>query len=817
MKILSLDIKNIRGIKSITIEPEGQNLVISGPNGTGKSALVDAIDFLLTGSISRLTGKGAKFLRLKEHGPHIDSRDNLGNTIVIAKVDVNGKIVTLERSIKKSNILKIDPKKHRNLVENYLQSADLGLHILSRRDILNFITAEAGQRAKEVMTLLNLMDIEKLRTTLVTVRHDAETTFKFAESNLETAKSEIVNLLSLESFSEEACLNKVNDFRETLNAPRLSDLAPINIKANIEPCPFVAIEVLTPKQIENTINQTRSTIKSEELIGEVGALSHLLEEISKDVKLKQYLLYEKLLSTGIALLGDSNTCPLCEEEYGKGDLREFLEKRSCEMELTKEKQKKINEMSQSIKNKLDILINNINTALKAQTQFKIDTGYKKEIDNYITLLKTWSQAMVQPFDSFEKGELPATTIKELFSSPILEEAVLAPLGEAISKAGERFSKQLEAWDTLTKMEDKWEKYKQSLKEKNRLEKSKGRADALLDYFEDSRDSVLSGIYDEVRANFEQYYKAIHSDDESHFSSKIVPEEAELIFEVDFYGRGTFPPHALHSEGHQDSMGLCLFLALNNYLVKDSIKVVILDDVIMSIDRGHRRAIAALLKNGFPDRQFIITTHDTSWATELRSVGFVSTKNMKHFLNWNVDTGPIVEMERDLWDKIKEDLENNKAPLAAFTLRRNAECFFDDVCDFLRATNLPYTATHQWDLGEFATAAISTYLKYLQRAVVNAKKVDSQKGKELEELDKKSKEIILKSQIEQWAINRNVHYDRWQGFDRKDFEPVVEAFRSLFKLFICDRCNSIISRLDRAGAGPISMVTCSCQKVQWDIS
>jgi hypothetical protein len=109
------------------------------------------------------------------------------------------------------------------------------------------------------------------------------------------------------------------------------------------------------------------------------------------------------------------------------------------------------------------------------------------------------------------------------------------------------------------------------------------------------------------------------------------------------------------------------------------------------------------------------------------------------------------------------------------------------------------------------------LKYLQRAVVNAKKVDSQKGKELEELEKKSKEIILKSQIEQWAINRNVHYDRWQGFDRKDFEPVVEAFRNLFKLFICDRCNSIISRLDRAGASPISMITCSCQKVQWDIS
>ena len=97
MKILSLKVSNIRGINKINLEPNGKNIVVYGPNGTGKSAIVDSIDFLLTGKISRLTGEGAKHLTLPAHGCHIDCRDHLENTVVIAKVDVNGQEVVLER------------------------------------------------------------------------------------------------------------------------------------------------------------------------------------------------------------------------------------------------------------------------------------------------------------------------------------------------------------------------------------------------------------------------------------------------------------------------------------------------------------------------------------------------------------------------------------------------------------------------------------------------------------------------------------------------------------------------------------------------
>ena len=55
---------------------------------------------------------------------------------------------------------------------------------------------------------------------------------------------------------------------------------------------------------------------------------------------------------------------------------------------------------------------------------------------------------------------------------------------------------------------------------------------------------------------------------------IVSEGAGVDFKVDFHGRGVNPPNALHSEGHQDSMGICLYLSLAERLTKGFIDIII---------------------------------------------------------------------------------------------------------------------------------------------------------------------------------------------------------------------------------------------------
>src|SRR3954451_25219241 len=86
--IETIRIQEFRGIRDLTLNLNGQNFAACGPNGTGKSGVVDAIEFALTGNISRLSGDGTRNLSIKAHGPHVDSRNRPGCAAVSLEVSI---------------------------------------------------------------------------------------------------------------------------------------------------------------------------------------------------------------------------------------------------------------------------------------------------------------------------------------------------------------------------------------------------------------------------------------------------------------------------------------------------------------------------------------------------------------------------------------------------------------------------------------------------------------------------------------------------------------------------------------------------------
>ena len=88
MKLLGLTVQNVRGLPDLHLELDGENVVIWGPNGAGKSCVVDAIDFLFTGRISRLMGEGTAGISLSRHGHHIDH--DADSAVVTAAIMLEG-------------------------------------------------------------------------------------------------------------------------------------------------------------------------------------------------------------------------------------------------------------------------------------------------------------------------------------------------------------------------------------------------------------------------------------------------------------------------------------------------------------------------------------------------------------------------------------------------------------------------------------------------------------------------------------------------------------------------------------------------------
>ena len=164
IRVKTIHIEGFRGIRALDLDLTGNNFGICGPNGTGKSGVVDAIEFCLTGDITRLSGQGTAGLSVKNHAPHVDQRAHpeKANVTITGDIPSLGKTVKIHRSVKNPKKVEITPDNaavKRIVVE-------LEAHpefALSRREIVKYIITPPGQRSVDVQTLLRLDHIEGLR------------------------------------------------------------------------------------------------------------------------------------------------------------------------------------------------------------------------------------------------------------------------------------------------------------------------------------------------------------------------------------------------------------------------------------------------------------------------------------------------------------------------------------------------------------------------------------------------------------------------------------------------------------------------------
>ena len=91
IRVKTIHIEEFRGIRELDLDLDTKNFGICGPNGTGKSGVVDAVEFCLTGDVTRLSGQGSAGLSLKTHAPHVDQHEHPEK----AKVTITAEIPSL--------------------------------------------------------------------------------------------------------------------------------------------------------------------------------------------------------------------------------------------------------------------------------------------------------------------------------------------------------------------------------------------------------------------------------------------------------------------------------------------------------------------------------------------------------------------------------------------------------------------------------------------------------------------------------------------------------------------------------------------------
>lgn len=813
MRLIELEITNVRGIPHVVLKPDRKNFVIWGPNGSGKSAVVDAIDFLLTGRISRLMGEGTGGIKLADHGPHIGSAPADARVKALIQVPGLDEPIQIERSMAKPNALR-SPVKAKAQLDAVLEVAKRGQHVLTRREILRYITSDASTRAQQIQHLLNVSEIEEIRRALVHVQNDANREVSATKTEVSQAKGTVNATTQQTTYQPELVLALVNQCRGVLGGLPLQDLSSRTLKDGLgatitrhqDNTPSVAI---VGRDTQNLLNCLNPEFQAS-MISAEASLRSILTKIHSDKEFSRVLSQAELVEKGIKLIDESGACPLCDTEWIPGKLQEHLEEKLSRAEVAKAYRDQVTASSSRITESVSSMIESLKRLISAiqQTGEQLDLvalrDWLAKLEGLIENLRSPVEKYVLALNISFLDVIAPSNMKD-----ILEHVLAVNESNTSSVTPEQA-----AWDTLTRLEENMKRLENAEKRFTEVDIWNTRASLLLDSFQGARDSVLADLYDSIRDRFVSLYRKLHDTDESEFIAKLEPDGAGLSLEVDFYGRGTHPPNALHSEGHQDSMGVCLYLALSERLTHGIIDLVILDDVVMSVDADHRRQLCSVIASEFSDKQFLITTHDRNWARQLRSESVVTSKNSIEFFNWNVDTGPQVNHEVDIWSRIDADLKRGDVPSAAAKLRRGMEEYLSTICDALLA-KVPFKLSGRYELGELIQSAMHRYKELLGKAKRSAQSWgDTGRVESLQEIESVSASVFKRTNAEQWAVNPNVHYNQWINFSSNDFAPVRDAFHDLFDIFQCSHCGSVLRVLTDGLEDAVAK--CTCDKIHWNL-
>jgi len=810
IKLESAHIEEVRGIRRLDLNFQREKFVVSGPNGSGKSGVIDAIEFALTGQIGRLAGRGTKGLSVSEHGPHVDKTKFPDAAFVTLQVFLTeiGKTATITRKLASPKKPKIDPP-DADVKAALAEIADRPEIPLSRREILRFILVEPTTRSEEIQTILKLDDIGKTRSTLNTAQNKLNTAQKGAAVQVQSDRDALQLHLQIATLRSEDILEAVNERRKVLGLSSIGELvSDTKLDAGLS---------TTAKSPELNKESALRTITALVEAGKAFAglanneASGILDDLARieaDPTLLSSLKRRSFLEKGLELV-EGSECPLCDTAWeDEQHLREHLKIKLAKSEEARELQESLLGNGETIVEeimRLAALLGSVQKLADGQGEgafVQLLSKWKADLDALKANLTT-VDGLVRLKDRLVSGWLEA---------PKAFAKMLKALEQKIQATPDQTST-LDAQTFLTTAQIRLNDYREAVRKNKAAEIACAAAKSAYDTYCEVLEYELNALYEEVQKDFSTFYRAINEDDESTFTAKLTPSEGSLGLDVNFYERGLFPPAAYHSEGHQDGMGVCLYLALMKRLFGQRFTFALLDDVVMSVDAEHRYRFCKLLKTHFPDTQFIITTHDRLWAEQMKSAGLVTAKTSIAFHSWTIDAGPLVESNLEIWDEISSALGKGKVEAAAAALRHHLEYVSRHLADQLGATP-QFRADGNYELGELLPSVLKRtkelYGKAADAAQSWGKTADKESAGKLKTSLATSNAAMS---VEQWAVNKAVHYNGWANFGKKDFEPVVTAFKELLACFTCSTCESWIYVTPR---GTPESLRCSCNAINFNL-
>jgi len=607
VKIKTIDIHAFRGIPDFKLQLDGKNLLLRGENGTGKSSLVEAIEFFFTGKISHL--EGTKGLSLQRHGPHVKFEPD----------DVNVELTFDPGNVSLNRTFAAPPSPPEQL-KDYFQITQNGTFIMRRSQILTFIMSKPAERFRAIGSIIGVEPLDEIELEMMRVRDDLKGAVKSKEEKIGGLISDLSTTIEKDITKVEEVLPALNEVLQESDLPIIKSLEDVDkhaeemLKAVKKTETIDKIEVLS-----KILRTTKTELLSREIIDELNDLNnkvkHLLQEDSKSE-----LSVADLLESGRKVIEEEEMviCPLCEQKIDREKLLAKINDRLKTLRDLSEKASEVRTMSVPVINKLNGTIDEFKTTISkiesfselAEERSKIieKIGFLNEFVSHIASAKDLKNEIeVQEFDQ-QKNE-----INEMWSS------LSTKCGQLLDAIGltEAEKKVLGVARLIERARSKATELSRVQTELKMCQNHFDLAEKIYSAFSETKKAKIQEIYDSIQGNVQSFYSMLHPN-EPHKNIELtvaLGKRASTKLGMESFGRKGEDPRALTSEGHLDSLGLCIFLGFVKKF-NEGCSLLVLDDVVSTVDAKHRENICKLLLEEFKDKQLIITTHDGVWYKQL---------------------------------------------------------------------------------------------------------------------------------------------------------------------------------------------------------
>jgi len=776
MKINKIKIAWFRGASDpVEMELNSKSLVIYGENGAGKSSFVDSIEYIINnGRITHLahehSGRRQEKAIVNTHTPGSQKGE------IKVTLDDNSEVLV---EIQRNGAFSISPDNSEISKWNYRRT------VLRQNELADFIAHTKGDKYSALLPLLGLSYLE------------------VAAENLRKLENSIQSQTSL--------LVKREEIRKIEEKRRLAfgdlDRAGIEKEAKVLFKKYCS-EKEVPEDIDDVVLEASSSLNV--LIGKLAddqkKYTTQLEissfEIKKQVedirisasKLAEYtvpLIIEKLnvLKTASVFVkkieGESLIdCPACGQSISPSDFSSHVETEELRL-------KEASENLELHKSNIGKLCDNLQNLKRACAKDEVKDWKDKCSHIYIDYVESLNIDNVR----FACTEEILAEIDEKII-PILESAKLAS-GTVPSEVRELLTDQ-EKLKTINEIikGDALRKYVLKIENLAKF------INSIQKIYRERIRSQSSAVIAVISADIARMWGILHPNEKIENVHLYFPENVDKAIEIGlkFYGVDQESPRLTLSEGHRNSLGLCIFLSM----VKRDISAdcpVFLDDVVVSFDRNHRGMVANLLESEFDGKQIILLTHDREWYIELKHQLSAQNWEFKALMPWeSPDIGIRFSSKQYAFDDARFFLSGNPDS-AGNTARKIMDTQIAILSEPLKIS-LPYLHRERNDhrtAHDFLPKiiALSPTSFYIKEDGVNyipfIAAID---------VFKKADRLILA-----WANRASHSFDLAQN----EATELIDTCESALSQFVCSNCGKDVTRLDDKSA---KFLQCACGNLKW---